>query len=299
LRSIAKKCEERVKRCLACEWRFDGQDWRCPGCGFAPESGLGFPAFAPELAAQDIGFDASRFEVLAGVECAHFWFGSRSRLIAWALRRHFPRARSLLEIGCGTGNVLAAIGKATAMPRLAGSEAHAAGLAYAVRRVPAAELLQMDARRIPFRDEFDVIGAFDVIEHIEEDEQVLREMFAACRAGGGVLVTVPQHPWLWSYRDEFARHRRRYARQELLRKIAAAGFARVWTTSFVTLLLPLMVLSRLRQRTAQGFDPSRELRAGRLANRLFGAAMALERGVIRAGLSLPAGGSLLAVAYKP
>jgi SAM-dependent methyltransferase len=247
----------------------------------------------------EIGFDASRFEALAAVEQGHFWFRSRAQLVVWALRRHFPGAHSLLEIGCGTGNVLALIRESSPLLRIVGAEAHAEGLALAARRVPGAELLQMDARRIPYRDEFDVVGAFDVIEHVEEDEDVLRGMFAACRAGGGVLITVPQHPWLWSYRDEFARHRRRYRRAELLRKLAAAGFVRPWSSSFVTLLLPLMALSRLRQRAPEGFDPSGELRVGRAANSVLGAVMRLERGLIYAGFSLPLGGSLLAVAHKP
>lgn len=287
-----------MKRCLRCQREFETQDWRCPACGFAPDVVAGVPAFASGLPADDIGYDAARFEVLAGFEREHFWFRSRTKLIVWALRKHFPRAQSLLEIGCGTGNVLAAIARRTSM-RLAGSDAHASGLAFAARQAAGAELLQMDARRIPYRDEFDVVGAFDVIEHIGEDEQVLREMFAACRPGGGILVTVPQHGWLWSYRDVFARHRRRYARRDLLRKIEAAGFERAWTTSFVAFLLPLMAISRLRQRTPQGFDALRELRVGRIANRTFGAIMAIERGLIAAGLSLPVGGSLLAVAHKP
>jgi len=247
----------------------------------------------------DIGFDASRFEALAAVEASHFWFRSRAQLIAWALRKHFPRAQSVLEIGCGTGNVLASISESPSIRRAVGSEAHSEGLAFAARRAPRAELLQMDARHIPFREEFDVVGAFDVIEHIQEDEEVLHGMFAACRRGGGVIVTVPQHPWLWSYRDEFARHRRRYRRADLLRKLAATGFERAWTTSFVTLLLPLMVLSRLRQRAPEGFDASSELRVGRAVNRVLGAVMALERRVLEAGLTLPAGGSLLVVARKP
>lgn len=288
-----------MKRCLRCERQFDTQDWRCPACGFAPDIVAGLPAFATGLPAHDIGFDASRFEAIAEAENEHFWFRSRTKLIVWTLRRHFPRAQSLLEIGCGTGNVLAAIAGEAEPPRLVGSEPHATGLAFAARRAPGAELLQMDARRIPYRDEFDVVGAFDVIEHIEEDEHVLREMFAACRPGGGIIVTVPQHPWLWSYRDEFAHHRRRYRRRDLLRKLAAAGFERAWATAFVTLLLPLMALSRLRQKTPQDFDASRELQVGRATNRAFGTVMAFERRLIAAGLSLPVGGSLLAVAHKP
>ena len=246
-------------------------------------------------AAVEAGYDPSRYEALARIEAGHFWFRSRAALIGWALRRHFPRARSLLEIGCGTGNVLASIKESSSIPRIVGSEAHPEGLGFAARRAPGAELMQMDARRIPFRDEFDVVGAFDVIEHIEEDEQVLGEMYAACRPGGGVLITVPQHAWLWSRRDEFAGHRRRYAREALLRKLAAAGFVRAWATSFVSLLLPLMALSRQRRQ----FSRSGELEVGAAANRLLGSVMALERALIAAGLRFPAGGSLLVAAHRP
>ncbi|HJT60536.1 MAG TPA: class I SAM-dependent methyltransferase [Burkholderiales bacterium] len=278
-----------MKRCLRCEARYDAPGWRCPACGLEPEA----------VQAGDIRYDASRFEVLARLEGEHFWFSARTRLIVWALRRHFPQAQSLLEVGCGTGNVLGAIGEAAPALHLTGSEAHASALAFARSRVPGAMLLQMDARRIPYRDEFDVVGAFDVLEHIEEDDRVLREMFESCRSGGGAIITVPQHPWLWSYRDEFAHHVRRYRRAELLRKVRAAGFERIWASSFVTALLPLMAWSRLRQKSPRGFDTSSELRVGRAANRVLGAVMALERRLLRAGLTLPAGGSLLVVAHKP
>ena len=68
----------------------------------------------------------------------------------------------------------------------------------------------MDARNIPFRDEFDVIGAFDVLEHIDEDVAVIDEVRKALRPGGGFLMSVPQHPALWSQQDERAFHVRRY-----------------------------------------------------------------------------------------
>jgi SAM-dependent methyltransferase len=278
-----------VKRCLRCEARYDAPGWRCPACGLDPEA----------VQASDIRYDASRFEVLARLEREHFWFSARTRLIVWALRKHFPHARSLLEIGCGTGNVLGAIAEAAPALRLAGSEAHASALAFARSRAPRATLLQMDARRIPYRDEFDVVGAFDVLEHIEEDERVLLEMFESCRSGGGAIITVPQHPWLWSYRDAFAHHVRRYRRADLLRKVRAAGFVGIWASSFVTALLPLMALSRLRQRSPRGFDAASELQVGRVANRALGAVMALERRLLQAGVTLRAGGSLLVVAHKP
>ena len=104
--------------------------------------------------------------------------------------------------------------------------------------MPDAELLEVDARRLPFEAEFDVVGAFDVLEHIEEDERALIEMHAALRPGGGLVVTVPQHPALWSAVDEYSRHVRRYRRSELLTKLRDSGFEVIHWTSFVSLLLP-------------------------------------------------------------
>src|SRR5262245_59889697 len=170
----------------------------------------GYPAFAPELARAAAGFDPAHFSELAELESRNFWFRARNRLIAWALARHCPGAKRFLEVGCGTGYVLS--GLAAALPGLdvTGSEVAAEGLGFAARRVPRAKLIQMYARRIPFRDEFDVVGAFDVIEHIEEDRSVLRAMRETLVPGGSLLLTVPQHPFLWSQYDERAHHVRRY-----------------------------------------------------------------------------------------
>jgi SAM-dependent methyltransferase len=288
-----------LKRCLACNAVFEADGWRCPACGAAPVERDGFPAFAPALAEADDGFDASLFPQLYALETRHFWFRARNALIVWALRRYFPRARRLLEIGCGTGCVLAGLREARPDLQLAASEISTAGLSFARTRVPGAELMQMDARVIPYREHFDVIGAFDVIEHIEDDRAVLAEMHRATTPGGGILLTVPQHPWLWSPADERAHHRRRYTARELAGKLAEAGFRLVRMTSFVTLLLPLMTLSRwLARRRAEHFDPLAELRIGGAANAGLSGVLAVERAAVRAGINWPAGGSLLAVAAK-
>ena len=109
----------------------------------------------------------------------------------------------------------------------------------------------MDARRIPFECEFDVVGAFDVLEHLVEDESALAQMFNAARPGGGLLVTVPQQRYLWSASDEYAMHQRRYSRAELRAKVESAGFQIERITSFNSLLLPLMILSRMQQKRHQ------------------------------------------------
>jgi SAM-dependent methyltransferase len=284
-----------VKVCLACGARFRGADWTCPACGAAPAPGP-FPAFAPGLG--EAGFEAGWFEPLASVEADSFWFRARNRLVLWALEAYFPTARSLLEIGCGTGFVLSAI-RAT-RPELAvtGGDAAVEGLRVARRRLPGVSLLQLDARRLPFECEFDVVGAFDVLEHIEEDEVVLGQMHRATKPGGGAIVLVPQHPWLWSAEDD-AGHKRRYRRRELRAKLEAAGFELVRGTSFVSLLLPLMVASRRLRCGRPGLDdPVGELRAAQRAGWLLERVLDLERAMIARGARLPAGGSLLAIARK-
>lgn len=266
----------------------------CQSCGYVPAKIEGHLAFAPELADQSEGFEASYFDKLSRLESGSFWFNSRNQLLIWALQRYFPEASSFLEIGCGTGFVLAGIAKALPHLALSGSEVFAAGLSIAARRTPQADLFQMDARHIPFGDHFDVIGAFDVLEHIREDEQVLSQMHQAVRKnGGGIMITVPQHLFLWSKSDEYAHHVRRYRAGELKAKLERAGFKIVRVTSFVSLLLPLMLAARLKQRFGGRFDASAEFEIPALANRLLSSVMSLERTIIKAGLSFPAGGSLL------
>ena len=258
----------------------------------------GFPAFAPGLARENEGFKPGYFSELAELEETNFWFRSRNRLILSALRKHAKDASNLMEVGCGTGYVLSGIRRAFPEMKLYGSEIYASGLEFAAMRAAGAELIQMDARHMPFREEYDVVGAFDVIEHIMEDEQVLAQMYQSLKPGGTLLLTVPQHPFLWSQQDVAACHVRRYTRAELHAKLARAGFSIVHSTSFVFLLFPFMMLSRFLTKRVPT-DPMSELRLGSAANMIFESAMKLEEGLIGANLSLPFGGSLMTVARKP
>ena len=225
---------------------------------------------------------------------------ARNRLILWALRRYCPGFDSFLEIGCGTGYVLSGVARAFPSAVLHGSEIFQAGLAFAISRTPGVDFMQMDARDIPFVDEFAAIGAFDVLEHIEEDSRVLFQMHAALRPDGVLLLTVPQHDWLWSPLDDSTFHVRRYSSADLHRKVREAGFEIVRSTSFVSCLLPLMLLSRLlaRVRPPRGGNGLPELEINAALNRVFELLMGLEFRFIRLGLSLPLGGSRLLVARK-
>ena len=77
---------------------------------------------------------------------------------------------------------------------LGGGEVFSAGLRLAADRLPGVDLFQMDACQIPFENEFDVIGAFDVLEHIGDDELVLSQRCRAVRQGGGILLAFRNIP---------------------------------------------------------------------------------------------------------
>lgn len=288
-----------MKECLSCGNCFESPGWECPLCHYKPKDKKGHLLFAPESAEKNTGFDASYFSKLASAEDRNFWFRARNKLVIWSLERFFPNAKNLLEIGCGTGFVLSGIARGFPQLSLYGSEIYSDGLTYASERLTKAKLFQMDARKIPFNNEFDVIGAFDVLEHIEDDNLVLAQMYKAVRKGGGIILTVPQHRFLWSKVDESACHVRRYEAKELKDKAERAGFKVVKAVSFVSLLLPLMAASRLMKcKDSSESDNMPEIEINGFMNTVLEKILDIERGLIRLGIHLPFGGSLLLIAKK-
>jgi len=246
-------------------------------------------------------FDPMLFEQLAKLEYGHYWFESRNRLITFLLRKHFSSARSMLEVGCGTGFVLQAIQRDHPSWRLVGSELFEEGLHFCRTRMKNVELVQMDARQISFCNEFDVIGAFDMLEHVDEDRLVLQQFHDALRPGGGLLITVPQHPCLWSTADELAHHKRRYTRRRMRSLLDETGFRIERMTSFVSILFPAMLLSRrlshIRPKKATQ-DPLGDLKVSRTLNQCLRWLLEREVDLTELGIAFPFGGSLVTVARK-
>lgn len=288
-----------MRLCLKCEHVFSLDGWICPVCDYEPAWLNGVVAHAPDLANGGGGFKPEYFAELARLEATNFWFRARNELILWALHNYIPNLHSFLEVGCGTGFVLSGIAKAYPEVTLSGSEIFVAGLSHAAERIHSAQFMQMDARHVPFVEEFDAIGAFDVLEHIQEDDAVLAQLHRALKPNGVLVLTVPQHPWLWSASDDYACHVRRYTRIEIEEKVRARGFELLRSTSFVTTLLPVMMLSRELQKRNKGpFNAASELEIHPILNRIFYSLMMVEISGIKLGLNYPAGGSRLIVVRK-
>ncbi len=258
---------------------------------------------APALDEIDAGFDLRSFDCLAQVEPHHFWFVARNTLITWLVRKFAGGAKHVLEIGCGTGFVLRALRAALPGARFAGSELHSAGLNHARRRHGASvEWIQMDARHVGLQSAVDLVGAFDILEHIPEDEAVLTQIRNALRPGGVLIATVPQHRWLWSGSDERAHHERRYRVGELARKAQNAGLVPIYQSSFVSLAFPLMLAARLAPRKPLANwqeELERDLQVSPFANGFLSQICRLEHRLRRWGIRFPFGGSQVLVAQRP
>jgi SAM-dependent methyltransferase len=254
------------------------------------------------------GYDPSWFDALSGVEDRHFWFRSRNEVIASAVRpivaERGPDLR-VLEVGCGNGNVLRVLKSLCPDGEVVGLDFCEEGLNHARQRCDC-KLVRGDIRDKPFPcDSFDLIGMFDVLEHLSDDVNVLKTLHATLAPGGSVVLTVPACPSLWSYFDAAADHCRRYRETELLEKLRSVGFDVVYSTYFMMTIFPVVWAGRRwqgRRNQTAGCDSSEnslnELKVRCVVNGLLLRLLAWERWWIARQRRLPIGTSLLAVARK-
>ncbi len=260
----------------------------------------GFRCYSPKLAISNNGFSADSFSFLRQVEENNFWFKVRNRILIGLIKKYSGKSgnKKLLEIGCGTGYVLSGLSASTDF-QLSGSDIHVEGLKYAKQRVPSAEFIQMDATEMPFETEFDAIGAFDVLEHISDDELALKNIHKSLCQEGVLYISVPQYMFMWSSLDEISFHKRRYSKTELISKVSAAGFKIEYCGSFVFSLFPLMVVSRfLLQKKEKAASGNEEFKINKFLNAALESVLSLDGFLIKSGFRLPFGGSLIIVARK-
>ena len=224
----------------------------------------------------------------------HWYFRGRLAVLLAVLERVLPPPpRRLVELGCGTGNVLQALGRfGEAIGVEYDAELRAVGVAAGVDIRAGA--LPDD---VPLADgSADAVLLLDVIEHLDDDVAALRTARRLTRPGGIVVVTVPAYAWLWSGHDIALGHRRRYTARRLRAVMGEAGWRPHHLGYFNTLLFPAIAGVRLAKRLAGGggHDLHRPAPAiNRALTRLF----AFERhAVLRPGL--PFGTSILAVARR-
>ena len=249
----------------------------------------------------DSFYDAAHFEHLFAVEHRHAWFRARNELIgelAAGFTDRFVDGFLVLEVGCGTGAVLQVLEQSCARGHVVGMDVHHAGLRFARQRT-ASPLVVGDATTPPFGRTFALVGLYDVIEHLPDDRGVLEQMHELLVPGGGLMLTVPADPALWSYFDVASQHVRRYELEELHEKLSTAGFTVEYATYFMTALRPLLwAYRRLLSAVPSSQSVERDLRTVPVVNELLYWILTRERSAIRARRELQTGTSILAIARQ-
>jgi len=183
---------------------------------------------------------------LAALEDAHWWYRERRHLLASALRGMAPGwALDVGAAGGGNTRVLRDLGWSAAALEYGEDGA----LVAAERGLP---VMRADATLLPVADgALDLVVAFDVLEHLVDDDACAGDILRVLRPGGTFLVAVPCDPRLWSAHDEAVGHVRRYTRATLTALLRRNGFELESVTSWNVLLRPVVAL---RRRSSSGSD---------------------------------------------
>jgi SAM-dependent methyltransferase len=232
------------------------------------------------------------YSLMGELENSYWWYRARREIICDVVSHHLQSGAEIVDYGCGTG--------ATAVKlRDSGFRVTAADVsepslgACRVANLPTIDLRQ---QRIPAASA-DAVLACDVIEHVENDIELLVELRQALRPAGRLIMTVPAYEFLWSGEDYVSEHFRRYTRPMLLERVASAGYTPVWCSYFNTLLSPLVAATILGKRL---FFPRDMYRSNisplpRWQNELLYKVFAWERSIL-GEIRFPFGTSILLVA---
>ena len=253
---------------------------------------------------QNLMYDENFHKELIKLEDNNFWFLSRNKRIEYILDKyvkdHFD---NFLEIGCGTGYVAKMIAKKFPNKKIYASEYLLSGLNEAkvrLKNLNNVSLICLDARKIQSKNKYDIIGAFDVIEHISEEDDVLKEINSSLKKNGKFIFSVPQHKFLWSIYDDLGFHKRRYSRKYLVQKLKENNFEIIYINSFNSLLLPAMYVSRFlnKFKKKEEFDIMDELKISNFSNNILKKILNFEYFLSKIGINFQFGGSLIGIAKK-
>ena len=177
------------------------------------------------------------------LETTHWWFLIRQKIITQVLKKYIPKQRDslkILNVGAASGassQCLSSLGKVISV------ENDPVFLDFLLsEKIP---VINASIIALPFDDDsFDLVCAFDVIEHVSVDTKAMAELIRICKPGGKICITVPACQSLWSAHDEVNNHFRRYSKSELISLIDQDKNKLLYSTYFNTILFPVIFIVR-------------------------------------------------------
>jgi SAM-dependent methyltransferase len=244
--------------------------------------------------------NSSEYDKMYQLEELNWWYASRRDLvlnIADKLSKSFTvKPVNILDAGCGTGLNLKYLQNYGDPVGLDISEE-----ALAFSRVRGlSSLVCGSTDRLPFKSRvFDLVLALDVLEHVEDDNSAIREIYRILRQGGSLIVTVPAFMSLWSEHDLAVHHMRRYTRTEILDILQSGGF-RIERASYWNffLFLPVFAIRHMKRFSFTGAKKQTDLaELPPILNNFLVGLLRLERSIF-GQFNLPIGISIICICKK-
>lgn len=273
---------------------------KCPACATNFPIREGIQTFVDTPPAQDEGYREGCFEVAHDIVENLFWFRKRNDAILHLFRRYVNPKGRIIEIGCGTGLVLEFLRKNGF--RADGGEIHLTALNMICERKDANYYL-IDVTKLPFSEEYDAVGMFDVLEHIDNDAAAIANVGQTLKKDGLFILTVPAKEKLRSHYDDVLCHKRRYELKPLRTLLERNGFEVLKISYLFFFLYPFAYLNRALLQKRKSADRTeeeyffKELMLPPALNLLFGLISGVEMAMFPY-TNFPAGNTIIAAARK-
>lgn len=239
--------------------------------------------------------DANYYREMADLQTDHWWYEGRRQILASTIKNlNLPQEAEILEAGCGPGanlKMLQNFGHVDAFEPedfAAKYAAQISGLDVKTGMLP---------EPFPFEGPFDLIGAFDVIEHIDDDIAALKALHSKLQENGHAVFTVPAHQWLWSKHDDINHHKRRYSRKQFKTVLEQAGFQIEKISYYNMWLFPLAVGVRYLKKWLDKEDESDVKMPSPIVNNILRMLFSSEKYLLKI-MNQPFGLSIIAVCRK-
>lgn len=241
--------------------------------------------------------DAKAYAKVAEMQFKHWWFEGRRRVLGAQISRlNLPENAEILEAGCGAGANLEMLGR---FGKVHGFEPYGYMREFS-EKIGGTHIKDgLLPDNIPFSQKFDLVCAFDVIEHIDNDADSLKSLYEALKPGGYALFTVPAYMFMWSSHDVANHHFRRYTRGTFRAVLEGSGFEVRKISYYNTLLFPAAFCIRmLKSVTKRQNGDDLKMPSTETMNTLLTNIFSFERHLLKYG-NLPFGLSVIAVCKKP
>lgn len=236
------------------------------------------------------------FDRMAEFDNSHWWYQGRRNILDTVIADHIKLSANapILEVGCGTGHNLQMLAQHGSVDALeiddTARDIASQRLGRPVGNAPLPELPGIE------RNHYDMIGLFDVLEHIEDDVGALREIGQCLSPQGKLLLTVPAFQWMWTAHDEIHHHHRRYSKAALQKALEQAGLKIEMVSWFNSILFPIAAVSRLWNKIVRKAD-SDDGQPGPFVNGILKHLFAAERHLV-GRIPMPPGVSLMVIAKR-